>query len=525
MKINIHQRLLLFSFITLAGVGLMGYAAYKSNQKLLDSEQWVEHSEQVIYQAGYIISLSKDIETASWGFVITKDSTFLGRLYNAEKTIFAYIGQLRQLTLDNPKQQKRIDSLDFFMHKRIAFSKQTVELRSKQGLASAIAYISTKQGQKYSEHLHQITNDIQEEEGTLLKQRKQANKSSTETFNRFAEIMFLLMLVFTILLVLSAVKHLRQNKDKEKRADELVIANRELVFQNDEKEKRAAELVIANEELAFQNEEKGKRAAELTVANVELVFQNQEKENRAAELVIVNDEVAFQNKEKEKRAKEAALEKIANQKEITEAVIAAQENERSEIGRELHDNINQLLAASKLFNNMGKTGDKDHDALLDTSSNYTMQAIEEIRKLTKILITPLIKEIGLSKSINEVAEDIMLVNPLKIKLLIKDFDEGILNEKFKVNLFRIIQEQIINTLKHSKAEILKIELSQTNDNVFIGISDDGVGFDTSQRRKGVGILNIRSRAEKYKGNVVINSAPGKGCSLSVSFKKTDLLLD
>jgi signal transduction histidine kinase len=95
-----------------------------------------------------------------------------------------------------------------------------------------------------------------------------------------------------------------QNKEKEKRAAELVIANRELAFQNEEKGKRAAELTVANEELAFQNEEKGKRSAELTVANKELAFQNQEKGKRAAELTIANRELAFQNEEKEKRAKE-----------------------------------------------------------------------------------------------------------------------------------------------------------------------------------------------------------------------------
>ncbi|MEI6901358.1 MAG: ATP-binding protein, partial [Bacteroidota bacterium] len=91
---------------------------------------------------------------------------------------------------------------------------------------------------------------------------------------------------------------------KEKRADELFIANKELLFQNEEKEKRAAELIIANKELVFQNEEKVKRAAELIIANKELVFQNREKEKRADESIIANKELVFQNEEKEKRAEE-----------------------------------------------------------------------------------------------------------------------------------------------------------------------------------------------------------------------------
>ena len=99
-----------------------------------------------------------------------------------------------------------------------------------------------------------------------------------------------------------------QSEEKDKRAAELVIANKELAFQNTEKDKRAAELAIANKELAFQNEEKGKRAAELAIANKELAFQNEEKEKRAAELAIANKELAFQNEEKDKRAAELAIE-------------------------------------------------------------------------------------------------------------------------------------------------------------------------------------------------------------------------
>ena len=123
-----------------------------------------------------------------------------------------------------------------------------------------------------------------------------------------------------------------QNDEKGKRADELGIANKELAFQNDEKEKRAAELIIANKELAFQNDEKEKRAAELIIANKELLFQNEEKEKRAAELVIANKELLFQNEEKEKRAAELVIADIEldfqneeKEKRAAELIIADKE--------------------------------------------------------------------------------------------------------------------------------------------------------------------------------------------------------
>jgi len=117
-------------------------------------------------------------------------------------------------------------------------------------------------------------------------------------------------------LVKGALKDTREHKknlsgtaktDKEKRAAELVLANKELTFQNAEKEKRAAELAVANKELTHQNAEKAKRAAELVLANKELAYQNKEKEKRAAELVLANKELAYQNKVKAKRAAELGI--------------------------------------------------------------------------------------------------------------------------------------------------------------------------------------------------------------------------
>jgi PAS domain S-box-containing protein len=101
------------------------------------------------------------------------------------------------------------------------------------------------------------------------------------------------------------------NREKEKQATELIVANKELVFENEEKEKRAAELRVANEELAFENEEKEKRASELIIANKVLASDNEEKEKRAIELIIANKKLAIENEEKEKRAAELI---IANKK-------------------------------------------------------------------------------------------------------------------------------------------------------------------------------------------------------------------
>jgi signal transduction histidine kinase len=189
----------------------------------------VHHTELVIYQSGNVLSLAKDIEAASGGFVITNDSTFLESLYPAEKTAFSNLKRLRQLTRDNPAQQRRIDSLDLYMHKLLDFSIKTDYLRTKQGLAQAIVYVSAKQGKRYTDRIRQITNAIQQNEGALLKIRKQADVNSAKSLKILSRVTFISLVGFTILLLIVIGKYLRQNEDIEKRSAELAIANEERI--------------------------------------------------------------------------------------------------------------------------------------------------------------------------------------------------------------------------------------------------------------------------------------------------------
>ena len=100
------------------------------------------------------------------------------------------------------------------------------------------------------------------------------------------------------------------------------------------------------------------------------------------------------------------------EKQIADAAEEAREMERSDIGKELHDNINQLLGASKLYLDMAKRGGKDSELFLSRSSEYTLKAIEEIRKLTKGLTTDIINNLGLLQAIEIIIRDMMEVKTL-----------------------------------------------------------------------------------------------------------------
>ena len=219
------------------------------------------------------------------------------------------------------------------------------------------------------------------------------------------------------------------------------------------------------------------------------------------------------------------LEIKLKEKQISEAMEDAKEAERSDIGKELHDNVNQLLGVSRMYLEMAKKGGDNSEMYLSHSSEYTLTAIEEIRKLTKGLTTDTIKNLGLCEAIESVAQNTMEVNPVKISCTLESFIESSVNDKFKLNLFRIVQEQLNNILKHAKATGITISLSQNKKSVMLAISDNGVGFDTSKKRKGIGVDNIKSRAASYKGIADFVSQPGQGCVLTVTFPVTDALLN
>ena len=212
-------------------------------------------------------------------------------------------------------------------------------------------------------------------------------------------------------------------------------------------------------------------------------------------------------------------------KQIAEATEEAKENERSDIGKELHDNVNQLLGISRLCLDMAKQGGENREMYLNRSSQYTLKAIEEIRKLTKGLTTDVIKDLGLCEAIDNITRGTMEVNPLKISCILDSFIENRVNNKFKLNVFRMVQEQLNNILKHAKATKVIISLTQNKKFVILTISDNGIGFDTTKKQKGIGIANIKSRAASYNGTAEFISQPLQGCVLNVTFPVTDALLD
>lgn len=211
---------------------------------------------------------------------------------------------------------------------------------------------------------------------------------------------------------------------------------------------------------------------------------------------------------------ELLKEKINHQKEISETAIRVQEKERTRIGHELHDNVNQIISTAKLFVDLLTPASREEKQIKEKSITYLKLAVEEIRKLSRELVTPELRENGLIKSVSAFVDDLELTTKLKIRFT-HDSEMDMLEQGKQVTLFRIIQEQFKNIMNHSGAGSVELLLQKKGDDAILVIKDDGRGFNPRQAKRGIGISNIHKRARYYNGYAELKSAPGEGCVLEV----------
>lgn len=219
-----------------------------------------------------------------------------------------------------------------------------------------------------------------------------------------------------------------------------------------------------------------------------------------------------------------AAEIKSRESAILYALEEARTEERSEIGKELHDNVNQLLGASKLYLDMAKNGGKNSKMYLGRSTEYTLTAIEEIRKLTKgLTTTDTINILGLVGSIKHLVSDVMEVRPLNITLQIDSAIEELISSKVKLNLFRIVQEQFNNIIKHTEASTILLSLQRKENTILLSVTDNGKGFDVSKTRQGIGLNNMTERVKIINATSEITSTIGKGTTSLLSLNTEKII--
>ncbi|TDQ17277.1 histidine kinase [Algoriphagus boseongensis] len=185
-----------------------------------------------------------------------------------------------------------------------------------------------------------------------------------------------------------------------------------------------------------------------------------------------------------------------------------QQDTLSQVGRELHDNIGQLLSLAKLYLNSAKP-EKQAEG-----KEYLNQIIQEVRGLSKSLNLDWVESIRLEEFIGQQLEKIKSTEHCDTKLeAIESF--GSFPKDQKLVLIRVIQECLNNTLKHANPNLIEIKLLKEKGIRKIQIIDDGKGFDTREASNGSGMFNLKKRMETIGGKFSLSSEIGKGTRIEL----------
>jgi PAS domain S-box-containing protein len=215
-----------------------------------------------------------------------------------------------------------------------------------------------------------------------------------------------------------------------------------------------------------------------------------------------------------RRLEEERLQtEVEQQQKITHVILESRELERNELGRELHDNINQLLAAIHLQISFSLKNFPNCKPVLEQCRRNILDAMGEIRQLSHKMVLPRFSEKELPEVLQSLADNYSYA--MRIKLETDTWNENSVGARIKEVFFRIAQEQLSNIYKHAKATQVKIIIVCDASNARLAVEDNGIGFDTTTTAGGIGLGNIRSRVEACNGVSELISAPGKGCALLV----------
>ncbi|HLT25012.1 MAG TPA: PAS domain S-box protein [Ignavibacteria bacterium] len=210
------------------------------------------------------------------------------------------------------------------------------------------------------------------------------------------------------------------------------------------------------------------------------------------------------------------------ERDLLNAVVEGQENERKRISRELHDGLAPLLSSVK--NNLEVVAPvveelaEKHRSYFNDSVNQINYAMDEVRTISKDLMPRTLEDFGLVSALRELCERLERTGKLNVTF----YKSGItkrLPADMETGIYRVVQELVNNAIKHSRASRINVQLIKHKKSVVCTVEDNGRGFDVSKSQtKGLGLRNIESRVKSMNGFSNFDSRPGNGTSVTVEIQ-------
>lgn len=209
------------------------------------------------------------------------------------------------------------------------------------------------------------------------------------------------------------------------------------------------------------------------------------------------------------------------QQDIFIATVKTQEEERKRIAENLHNGIGQLLYAVKIsLDQIVLTKNNVEQATFHQSKKATMQLLEkamkESRRISHELTPAILEDFGLQKAIEDVCQQ--FASTIDIKCRFKGINR-ILNKYVEVSVYRIIQELVMNIVKHAEATEAGVEVELDRKTIIITVFDNGIGLNMGQsKRQGIGMQTINNKIKLLRGSIIINSTRGTSVTIRIPYE-------
>lgn len=220
------------------------------------------------------------------------------------------------------------------------------------------------------------------------------------------------------------------------------------------------------------------------------------------------------NRRKQKRIRQQLLDRLKRQElNGIDAIIEAQEKERSRIADDLHDNLGSRIATMKLYiNDITSSHDENKSELISKLTTLAEETYTEVRKIAHNKYSGVLISKGLIPSMVVIANQ--LSSSEKLHVVVENINvEQRIKSNIEIQVFRIVQELLTNTIKHAKASELIIQFSEDDNVLNVMLEDNGKGFDINETKFGFGLSNIEKRMESIKGNFTIDSSFNNGTTV------------
>ena len=221
----------------------------------------------------------------------------------------------------------------------------------------------------------------------------------------------------------------------------------------------------------------------------------------------------------QKKNKRHGIKKVIDIHDIRMiGLIEGEERERKRFAIELHDGLGQILTAAKYYlEGLSKVIPSRYEDEYNICCELLSSAITETRNISHGLMPTSLADCGLNIALSDLCKHALLINGHPIRFECNEKEEINIDDFKELMIFRIVQEGINNIQKHAGATQAFVSLQLENNNVVLLVSDNGLGFDMNNTQQGFGLLSICNRSKLLGGCCSLNSEPGKGTHIRISF--------